>query len=68
MRTLLTTATAALLGAALLQGGQDPSNGIAKQIAEAGKMFRARCMNCHQPPDPDFAIDRAWLGQVKDTA
>ena len=68
MRTVLTGAAAALFGAALLQGGQDPSNAIAKQIAEAGEMFRARCMDCHQPPDPDFAIDRAWLGQVQDTA
>ena len=34
----------------------------------AGKQFRANCLNCHQPPDPTFTTDRAWLDQIHRTA
>jgi mono/diheme cytochrome c family protein len=36
--------------------------------AEAGKVFQQRCINCHQPPDVNFATDRAWLDQINRTA
>lgn len=36
--------------------------------AEALKMFQDSCTACHAPPDLRFAVDRAWLGQVADTA
>ncbi len=37
-------------------------------VAHAGALFRKNCVTCHQPPDTTFATDRAWLGQVADTA
>jgi hypothetical protein len=46
-------------------------NGLAQveaEVAEAGKTFQARCLACHQPPDLQFATDRAWLDQVNRTA
>jgi hypothetical protein len=39
-----------------------------EQAADAGEMFRSRCHLCHVPPDARFAVDRAWLTQVADTA
>ncbi len=32
------------------------------------ELFRSRCVDCHVPPDPRFAVERAWLEQVLDTA
>ena len=32
------------------------------------ELFRSRCISCHAPPDARFAVERAWLGQVLDTA
>ena len=32
------------------------------------ELFRSRCLACHVPPDPRFAVERAWLEQVLDTA
>ncbi len=37
-------------------------------VAEAGTKFRQNCLGCHQPPDLRFATDRAWLGQIRETA
>ncbi len=36
--------------------------------AEVGRLFQQNCMSCHQPPDLQFATDRAWLGELKRTA
>jgi hypothetical protein len=36
--------------------------------AEAGAKYQKNCMGCHQPPDLDFATDRAWIGQIQRTA
>jgi hypothetical protein len=33
----------------------------------AAQLFR-RCTSCHQPPDAEFATDRAWLDQIRRTA
>ncbi len=38
------------------------------EMAEVGKRFQRSCMHCHQPPDLQFATDRAWLDQIKRTA
>jgi hypothetical protein len=35
---------------------------------EALELFRDACLACHAPPDLRFAVDRAWLAQVADTA
>jgi mono/diheme cytochrome c family protein len=35
---------------------------------DPAKLFRAHCLSCHQPPDLNLAIDRAWLDQIKRTA
>ena len=61
-------AAAALATAGILCAGQDPEAPSAKQVADAGTMFRTGCLSCHIPPDPAFAVDRAWLKQVSDTA
>lgn len=36
--------------------------------SEPAALFRSRCLACHVPPDPRFAVERAWLEQVLDTA
>lgn len=36
--------------------------------AEVEELFRTRCMACHVAPDPRFAVERAWIAQVADTA
>jgi len=36
--------------------------------SEAEQLFRERCTSCHVAPDAAFAVDRAWLAQIKDTA
>ncbi len=37
-------------------------------VAESGAKFQRNCTLCHQPPDLQFATDRAWLDQVHRTA
>ncbi|MDE0595312.1 MAG: hypothetical protein OSB65_08700 [Roseibacillus sp.] len=37
-------------------------------ITEAGAKYQKNCMGCHQPPDRRFATDRAWIGQIRETA
>ena len=34
---------------------------------ELAGQFRA-CIRCHQPPDLNFATDRAWLDQINRTS
>lgn len=40
----------------------------ATEAAEAGQLFDRSCRGCHVTPDPRFAVDRAWLTQLADTA
>ncbi|MFP6857180.1 MAG: hypothetical protein VCA73_07910 [Roseibacillus sp.] len=40
----------------------------AQNIKEAGASYQKNCMSCHQPPDLRFATDRAWVGQIRETA
>ena len=68
---LSSLAAAALCSATALSSSQGPIHDKApseRHVAEAGKLFAASCAACHLPPDPSFAVDRAWLAQVKDTA
>lgn len=51
------------LAAALLA-----SVALADEVEEAGQLFKARCASCHTLPDRDLRGDRAWLGQIPDTA
>lgn len=41
---------------------------VADEIEEAGQLFKARCASCHTLPDRDLRGDRAWLGQIPETA
>jgi mono/diheme cytochrome c family protein len=62
----LAVLTPALL--ALATGGQDGdvSAGGGAQ-ADVAETFRARCGECHAVPDPTYATDRAWIGQLPET-
>ena len=40
----------------------------ADEVEEAGKLFKARCASCHTVPDRELRGDRAWLGQIQETA
>jgi hypothetical protein len=55
-------------GQGYARASQDPTPPSASELARAGELFGARCASCHLPPDPAFAVDRAWLHQVYDTA
>lgn len=39
-----------------------------ESIAEAGGKFRENCLSCHFVPDKRIASDRAWIGQIQETA
>jgi len=54
---LLLAAGLVLLPAPLLRGGENAP----------GKIFAARCANCHTVPDLDLRTDKAWLDQVNRT-
>ena len=41
---------------------------LADEIEEAGQLFKERCAACHAVPDKELKGDRAWLGQIPDTA
>jgi hypothetical protein len=41
---------------------------VAEAEEDAGHLFGARCVNCHTLPDRELRADRAWIGQVADTA
>jgi hypothetical protein len=56
----------ALLLALLLWVPQE--HGRAAEAADPLELFRSSCLTCHAPPDPRFAVERAWLQQVQDTA
>lgn len=32
------------------------------------RLFSKRCASCHTVPDPAFATDKAWLGQILETS
>lgn len=34
----------------------------------AGLLFATNCASCHVAPDPAYASDRAWIGQLRETA
>lgn len=40
----------------------------ADEVEEAGQLFKARCASCHTVPDRELRGDRAWLGQIQETA
>ena len=48
--------------------GRAPGHQTADLRAEAAKLFAKGCASCHLPPDPSFAVDRAWITQLADTA
>ena len=48
--------------------GKVPGHDAGALRAEAAKIFAKRCTSCHLPPDPSFAVDRAWITQLTDTA
>ena len=58
---LLSALTLPLLGFSTSQVG-------AQNIKESGANYQKNCMSCHQPPDLRFATDRAWVGQIRETA
>lgn len=41
---------------------------LADEVEDAGRLFAARCANCHTLPDKSLKGDRAWIGQVERTA
>lgn len=38
------------------------------KASDSAAYFRTRCLSCHQPPDVNLGVDRAWLDQVHRTA
>ncbi len=48
-----------------LQHHQEPTP---SKIADAGLMFKKMCASCHVAPDLRFEVDKAWLGQLAQTA
>ncbi len=66
--TPLALAPPALLLVAAAFPQDDEPKVTRELVAEAGKLFQRKCSSCHDQPDLDFAVDRAWLGQVHDTA
>lgn len=55
---------ALLLALATVARGQDD----AQTGPDAATLFANRCASCHVPPDTTFAVDRAWIAQLADTA
>ena len=62
VRISLIAAAAGLFGASSVAAQSDAL------VAEIGAKFSRSCTHCHQPPDLQFASDRAWLDQVHRTA
>jgi hypothetical protein len=48
-------------------GGQG-GHGKQADAKDLRATFEGHCGRCHVAPDPAFAVDRAWLEQVHDTA
>ncbi len=66
---LLLLPLALLPATAETAAGQDRSSEPeADEVPDPARLFEQGCQACHQPPDLQFAVDRAWLNQVKDTA
>jgi len=61
-------ALATLVAALALATGACSQASPSGDVASAGELFRERCAGCHLPPDGAFAVDRAWLEQVRSTA
>ena len=57
-------AAAALMGIAITSSKAADES----EIARAGALYKKNCMGCHQPPDLGFTTDRAWVGQIRETA
>ena len=64
-----------LLGASsfvlLALGMQEPHPPNAEEewgSEQAAELFQERCLGCHAAPDPSYETDRAWLGQLPETA
>ncbi len=38
------------------------------QHVDPGAFFTRTCSGCHVAPDPAFETERAWIGQVRETA
>jgi cytochrome c551/c552 len=53
---------------AMCVSGAVAGTALGQTESEMGARFRQGCMSCHQPPDKNFATDRAWLDQVNRTA
>jgi len=50
-----------------LQSPDEPRE-TAMTPQRAGLMFAEKCASCHVAADPAFASDRAWIGQLRETA
>ena len=48
--------------------GQEASDARPEAEPDAAALFAGRCASCHVPPDTTFAVDRAWITQLLDTA
>ncbi len=62
MKALIAAALVAMTSSAL------KSEENKSLVREAGAHYQKTCMACHVPPDLRFATDRAWLGQIRETA
>jgi mono/diheme cytochrome c family protein len=51
-------------------GFQSPGKPHAQAMTpqRAGEIFAEKCASCHVAADPAFATDRAWIGQLRETA
>ena len=60
-------------GALALVGALTASLGLAsaqeaRPSSPSAKLFESSCSSCHTVPDARFPTDKAWLGQVLETA
>jgi mono/diheme cytochrome c family protein len=60
--------TLGLLALALGWQGHGGGKLDVEDPAQLARAFGSRCASCHAVPDPNFATDRAWLGQLPTTA
>ncbi len=65
---LRTTLVFGLLAPALLRAAAFDDDQAAPTAKQLGALFSANCASCHQAPDTSFAVDRAWITQLADTA
>jgi len=73
MRILLPLLSVALLASSSALANEDPPTAddappTAHDVAAAGDLYASNCIACHPTPALQFAVDRAWLAQVADTA